>query len=176
MTNYTDMDATTMLAALGTDASKWATAFNQHAVKLGYSSMDEGWLIGWFANAMCAAHDRMVDNSVDKVLAMDTEQIRALSRLEGSSPELDAAKAELITQRALADHYRAHSEALLKQLAEVDSWIAAMEPGHEKESRLTVENLVRIPTEARQRHVARTSVAYGDDVVEPVTVEPRGQQ
>jgi hypothetical protein len=36
------------------DASVWASEFNRIAQKLGYSPMDEGWLIGWFANAMLA--------------------------------------------------------------------------------------------------------------------------
>lgn len=46
------MDAATLLDALGDDASRWAAAFRQTAIRLGYSDMDEGWLIGWFANAI----------------------------------------------------------------------------------------------------------------------------
>ncbi len=42
----------------GDDASKWAKRFRETAIKLGYSDMDEGWLIGWFANAIEAAHDK----------------------------------------------------------------------------------------------------------------------
>jgi hypothetical protein len=41
-----------MLDRLGDDAAKWAAEFRKIAVKLGYSDMDEGWLIGWFANAI----------------------------------------------------------------------------------------------------------------------------
>jgi hypothetical protein len=37
-----------------TDARIWAEEFNKVAIKLGYPKMDEGWLIAWFANAMCA--------------------------------------------------------------------------------------------------------------------------
>lgn len=37
-----------------TDAAVWASEFNKVAQQLGYSPMDEGWLIGWFANAMFA--------------------------------------------------------------------------------------------------------------------------
>ena len=37
-----------------TDAAVWASEFNSAARRLGYSAMDEGWLIGWFANAMFA--------------------------------------------------------------------------------------------------------------------------
>ena len=41
-----------MLARLGSDGFLWAQEFNKTAVRLGYSEMDEGWLIGWFANAI----------------------------------------------------------------------------------------------------------------------------
>ena len=34
------------------DAREWAKAFRETAVSLGYSDMDEGWLYGWFANAI----------------------------------------------------------------------------------------------------------------------------
>lgn len=50
--DYTAMDSATLLDVLGDDASKWAAAFRQYAARLGYSDMDEGWLIGWFANAI----------------------------------------------------------------------------------------------------------------------------
>ena len=49
---YTDMESNILLEALADDAAKWAAAFNQHARKLGYQGMDEGWLISWFANAI----------------------------------------------------------------------------------------------------------------------------
>jgi len=41
-----------LLERLGDDAAKWASEFRKTAIKLGYSDMDEGWLIGWFANAI----------------------------------------------------------------------------------------------------------------------------
>lgn len=50
--DYTALDSHRLLSALGDDAAKWAAAFNQTAIKLGYSDMDEGWLTGWFANAI----------------------------------------------------------------------------------------------------------------------------
>jgi len=50
--NYTEMEGPELLHALRDDAAKWAAAFRQTAIKLGYSDMDEGWLIGWFANAI----------------------------------------------------------------------------------------------------------------------------
>ena len=52
MDDYTAMNEPELVTACGADASKWAAAFRQTAVNLGYSDMDEGWLIGWFANAI----------------------------------------------------------------------------------------------------------------------------
>ena len=49
-----------LLARLGTDAGKWAAEFRKVAISLGYSDMDEGWLIGWFANAMMNEHDKLI--------------------------------------------------------------------------------------------------------------------
>lgn len=46
-----------MLQRLGVDAREWAAEFRKTAIKLGYSDMDEGWLIGWFANAMMNQYD-----------------------------------------------------------------------------------------------------------------------
>lgn len=47
-----------MLDRLGMDGAKWAAEFRTTALRLGYSDMDEGWLIGWFCNAIMAGHDR----------------------------------------------------------------------------------------------------------------------
>lgn len=57
MINYTEMDGPAMLAACRDDAAKWAAAFVQHAEKLGHHGIDEGWMIGWFANAIEHSHD-----------------------------------------------------------------------------------------------------------------------
>ena len=56
-TDYTALDSVTLLGTLRDDASKWAAAFRQTALRLGYSDMDEGWLIGWLANAIENSHD-----------------------------------------------------------------------------------------------------------------------
>ena len=56
--DYTNMSGPELHSACGVDAAKWAAAFRQYAVKLGYSDMDEGWLIGWFANPIMAMHDQ----------------------------------------------------------------------------------------------------------------------
>lgn len=55
-TDYTKLENSELLTALGTDALKWATAFvqYQHKVK---EPFDEGWVLGWFANAMMAKYD-----------------------------------------------------------------------------------------------------------------------
>lgn len=50
--NYADMDGSHMLQAVGDDASKWAAAFCQKCAKLGHEVPDEGWMTGWFANAI----------------------------------------------------------------------------------------------------------------------------
>ena len=34
------------------DARDWAQSFRKIAIDLGYSDMDEGWLVTWFANAL----------------------------------------------------------------------------------------------------------------------------
>lgn len=39
------------------DARDWAAAFRRAAIKLDYSNMDEGWLTGWFANALMRGYD-----------------------------------------------------------------------------------------------------------------------
>lgn len=52
MTDYSTMEGWQLIQECADDAAKWAAAFRQTAIKLGYSDMDEGWLIGWFANAM----------------------------------------------------------------------------------------------------------------------------
>ncbi len=41
-----------ILNRLGDDAQKWAQEFRKTAIQLGYSDMEEGWLVGWFANAI----------------------------------------------------------------------------------------------------------------------------
>ena len=57
MTDYTQMSGPELLQALGDDAAKWAAAFCQRAKKYGGHDIDEGWMIGWFANAIEHSHD-----------------------------------------------------------------------------------------------------------------------
>lgn len=46
-----------LLQRMGASGAVWAAEFNKVAVTLGYSDMDEGWLIGWFANAIEAGRN-----------------------------------------------------------------------------------------------------------------------
>lgn len=45
-------NAGAFLARIGTDGVKWAAEFRRISIGLGYSDMDEAWLVGWFANAI----------------------------------------------------------------------------------------------------------------------------
>lgn len=53
----TDMDTTELYAYCGMDGSKWAEAFCQRAKKFYDVDLDEGWVIGWFANAIVHSQD-----------------------------------------------------------------------------------------------------------------------
>lgn len=46
-----------MLARLSDDAHAWAAEFRKTAINLGYSDMDEGWLISWFSNVIVQSQD-----------------------------------------------------------------------------------------------------------------------
>ena len=74
-----------LLARLGDDASKWAAEFRQTAISLGYSDMDEGWLIGWFANAIEHSSDIRSRHGPDwRAIAIRAGQVlRVLAELEG---------------------------------------------------------------------------------------------
>jgi hypothetical protein len=62
--DYTFMDGPTMLDTCRDDASKWAAAFCQIAEKLGHKGIDEGWMIGWFANAIETACDHRMGRRI----------------------------------------------------------------------------------------------------------------
>lgn len=46
-----------LLAYIGTDAAKWAAEFCKIGRDLGHTTIDEGWMIGWFANAIEAGRE-----------------------------------------------------------------------------------------------------------------------
>jgi hypothetical protein len=56
LASSTDAPAVDLLSALGDDAAKWAAAFCTIAKRQGHD-LDEGWVIGWFANAIEHSHD-----------------------------------------------------------------------------------------------------------------------
>ena len=62
MTDYTTMNGPDLLAACGTDGHEWAKAFMQHVEKHGPGYVDEGQMIGWFANAIMNTHDTITGN------------------------------------------------------------------------------------------------------------------
>src|SRR5580692_1114276 len=70
-----------------TDAQVWAREWCRIARELkaeGKDLIDEGWMIGWFANAMCVAEDyqlavEIVRNQRDMAIH-DAEQCRAVAR------------------------------------------------------------------------------------------------
>lgn len=57
--DFTSMTGPQILEACGDDAMQWSKAFCQTAKKLGIDLGDdsEGWMVGWFANAIEHSHD-----------------------------------------------------------------------------------------------------------------------
>jgi len=74
---YAYMESSDLLEELGDDAAKWARAFNQMAEKLEYSRMDEGWLIGWFANAIEHSHSLRMEKLRKKLEPIVMEDVVA---------------------------------------------------------------------------------------------------
>ena len=56
VTDYATIPEQLLPETLGDDGAAWAAAFCQFAKKNGLD-IDEGWMIGWFANAIEASHD-----------------------------------------------------------------------------------------------------------------------
>lgn len=57
--DFLNMTASAMLEACGDDAMQWSRAFCQIAKSRGIDLGDdpEGWMVGWFANAIEHSHD-----------------------------------------------------------------------------------------------------------------------
>lgn len=55
--DYTALEGGDILQALGDDASKWAEAYCQHAIKFGFDRNDREIMVTWFANAIEHSHD-----------------------------------------------------------------------------------------------------------------------
>lgn len=60
--NYMAMSDPDLLGACGDDASVWAAAFCQIAKKNGLD-IDEGWMIGWFANAIETSWQKRIERA-----------------------------------------------------------------------------------------------------------------
>jgi hypothetical protein len=50
-------DGPAVLHYCGDNAQRWAEVFCRTAKSLGHGDIDEGWMIGWFANAIEHSHD-----------------------------------------------------------------------------------------------------------------------
>lgn len=57
MPNFEKMDGPELLAYCRDDATKWAEAFCFTAKRTYGLDIDEGWMIGWFANAIEHSQD-----------------------------------------------------------------------------------------------------------------------
>ena len=62
MTDYAKMSGPELLAELGTDAAKWAAAFQQTVLDPDDIEIDEGLMICWFANVIMNTHDILTGN------------------------------------------------------------------------------------------------------------------
>jgi len=56
-TDYTELDCGKLMEICGDNAKNWAEAFMQHLKKLRIGDFDQGYMIGWFANAIETAFD-----------------------------------------------------------------------------------------------------------------------
>lgn len=72
----------------GADGAKWAAAFHETAIRLGYSDMDEGWLIGWFANAI--ERGRVAHPDTKRERATLAERDRWIADLEAGLETADS--------------------------------------------------------------------------------------
>ena len=125
-----------MLVRLGTDAMLWAQEFSKTAVKLGYSEMDEGWLIGWFANAIencdvvrcnpiradlaavTEERDRMREALIDTTASL----VAAVSLLERGGKK--AAPSNTMFSQMLVDFKNSidHARAAIEGVAPASPW------------------------------------------------------
>lgn len=92
-------------AYVGGDALKWAQAFRQKASDLGYGDLDEGWLIGWFANAIEAGKAPLV---------RERDRLRELI--------------EEIADMDIGDIEMEHREIIARCRAEAERWIDESAP------------------------------------------------
>lgn len=75
MPNFTSMKDFEINAACGDDASMWAAAFCQTCRKLGIEDVDEGWMIGWFANAIECSWQKRVNRAEPETRPIPQENL-----------------------------------------------------------------------------------------------------
>lgn len=73
-TDYTKLSDVALLDLLRDDASLWAAAFCQIARKHGHE-IDEGWMIGWFANAIENAWEIRMRRSLPETVPLATKAL-----------------------------------------------------------------------------------------------------
>jgi hypothetical protein len=83
-----DESAGDMLSRLGMDGKLWAEEFQKTALSLGYPEMDDGWLLGWFCNAVMAGYDHARRKYDPEVLAVFRPQPSGETRDAVSESEL----------------------------------------------------------------------------------------
>jgi hypothetical protein len=115
----------TLRGHLGVDGKRWASEFRATALRLGYSDMDEGWLLGWYANALVAGSDegerrREAEHDMEiarlrEALVWYEEQARLVQRY------LPIQARGYAGRRALVDDGGARALAALHQREEVRS-------------------------------------------------------
>lgn len=75
--DYAAMSDGDLLDTLGDDGSLWAEAFCQIAKKNGLD-IDEGWMIGWFANAIEASWDKRTRRAEPSTKPIPPKKLRRL--------------------------------------------------------------------------------------------------
>jgi hypothetical protein len=102
-----------LLAALGDRADRWAAAFCAIAKKLG-KDIDEGWMLGWFANAIeHSSHVRNIER--DRIApAKDAERLALLQRAKSIYHEA-CVMPKHVTVEVIADHLAAEIACLTQE-------------------------------------------------------------
>lgn len=83
------IDPMDLLKTQDTDAMKWSISFNQTAIELGYQPMDEGWLVAWFANAMCVQMDSTSNKKNEEIQFLKAMIVECRPWVEDLSSMID---------------------------------------------------------------------------------------
>ena len=101
------------LDRVGDDAKKWAQDFRSTAIRLGYSDMDEGWLIGWFANAIEHSNDVRRWRREADLIPLHTASADMLAALEDISCMIANCAGVPTEPDSLPQMIKAHSDAAI---------------------------------------------------------------